>query len=200
MHGDGHAARGVVHAADPASEILLAYGYVSLCHVGATINRARDLQSTPANFATAQTVTIAAVGPGGPLPSANNAAATMNVQMVAGQGDFASSWLFVPDRLVVKAGRQVEFLFENNDLMPHNFVITQPGALEEIGEVVACSETITVALEQDHLDGSIRLGTIERIRQHIVHRTRERVLLVGTLQRQNQDAIRKLCLDVFVHG
>ncbi len=33
----------------------------------------------------------------------------------------------------MKAGKPVEFLFENIDLMPHNFVITQPGALEEIG-------------------------------------------------------------------
>ena len=37
------------------------------------------------------------------------------------------------DVIVVKAGRPVEFLLENTDLMPHNFAITQPGALEEIG-------------------------------------------------------------------
>lgn len=37
------------------------------------------------------------------------------------------------DVLVVEAGRPVEFLLENTDLMPHNFVITLPGALEEIG-------------------------------------------------------------------
>ncbi|MCS6850959.1 MAG: GDSL-type esterase/lipase family protein [Gemmataceae bacterium] len=35
--------------------------------------------------------------------------------------------------LVVKVGKPVEFIFENTDLMPHNFVIVQPGALEEIG-------------------------------------------------------------------
>src|SRR5262249_23605611 len=39
--------------------------------------------------------------------------------------------LFDKERLVVKAGKPVEIRFENNDLMPHNFVITQPGALEE---------------------------------------------------------------------
>jgi putative heme-binding domain-containing protein len=37
------------------------------------------------------------------------------------------------DVLVVEAGKPVEFLLENTDLMPHNFVITQPGAMEEIG-------------------------------------------------------------------
>ena len=37
------------------------------------------------------------------------------------------------DVIVVQAGKPVEFLFENTDLMPHNFVIAQPGSLEEIG-------------------------------------------------------------------
>ncbi|MDX1963882.1 MAG: GDSL-type esterase/lipase family protein [Pirellulales bacterium] len=35
--------------------------------------------------------------------------------------------------LVVKAGKPVEFVLENTDLMPHNFVIVRPGSLEEIG-------------------------------------------------------------------
>jgi putative heme-binding domain-containing protein len=41
--------------------------------------------------------------------------------------------------LVVQAGKPVEFLLENTDLMPHNFVITQPGALEEIGQLAEAS-------------------------------------------------------------
>jgi putative heme-binding domain-containing protein len=40
---------------------------------------------------------------------------------------------FDKDRIVVRAGKPVEFLFENSDIMPHNFVITQPGSLEEVG-------------------------------------------------------------------
>jgi putative heme-binding domain-containing protein len=39
------------------------------------------------------------------------------------------------DVIVVEAGRPVEFLFENVDLMPHNFVIGQPGSLEELGKL-----------------------------------------------------------------
>ena len=35
--------------------------------------------------------------------------------------------------LVVKAGKPVEFLLDNSDLMPHNFIILQSGSLEEIG-------------------------------------------------------------------
>jgi putative heme-binding domain-containing protein len=37
------------------------------------------------------------------------------------------------DSMAVGAGKPVEFVFENSDLMPHNFVIVRPGALEEIG-------------------------------------------------------------------
>jgi putative heme-binding domain-containing protein len=37
------------------------------------------------------------------------------------------------DVLALRAGKPVEFIFENSDLMPHNFVITEPGAMAEIG-------------------------------------------------------------------
>ena len=48
-------------------------------------------------------------------------------------GTVIDQMLFDKDRIVVKAGKPVEIVFENTDLMPHNFVVTQPGALEEIG-------------------------------------------------------------------
>ena len=37
------------------------------------------------------------------------------------------------DAIALAAGKPVEFVFENSDLMPHNFVILRPGTLEEIG-------------------------------------------------------------------
>jgi putative heme-binding domain-containing protein len=40
---------------------------------------------------------------------------------------------FDKDLLVIRAGKPVEFVLDNSDLMPHNFVIVRPGALEEIG-------------------------------------------------------------------
>jgi azurin len=36
-------------------------------------------------------------------------------------------------RIVVEAGKPIEIIFENTDMMPHNIVITQPGAREEVG-------------------------------------------------------------------
>lgn len=39
------------------------------------------------------------------------------------------------DRMVIQAGKPVEFLFENSDIMPHNFVIAVPGTMAEIGMI-----------------------------------------------------------------
>jgi putative heme-binding domain-containing protein len=40
---------------------------------------------------------------------------------------------FDKERLIVQAGKPVEFVFENTDIMPHNFVIVTPGNLEKTG-------------------------------------------------------------------
>jgi putative heme-binding domain-containing protein len=37
------------------------------------------------------------------------------------------------ERLIVQVGKPVEFVFENTDIMPHNFVIVSPGNLEKVG-------------------------------------------------------------------
>ena len=37
------------------------------------------------------------------------------------------------ERFAVKAGKTIEIVFENDDLMPHNFVVLKPGSLEEVG-------------------------------------------------------------------
>ena len=36
-------------------------------------------------------------------------------------------------KIYVEAGKPVQIVFENNDIMPHNLVITQPGALTKVG-------------------------------------------------------------------
>jgi putative heme-binding domain-containing protein len=39
------------------------------------------------------------------------------------------------DVVAVRAGKPFEFIFENTDLMPHNLVITEPGAMAAIGQM-----------------------------------------------------------------
>ncbi len=41
--------------------------------------------------------------------------------------------LFDLEEFTVRAGGPVEITFENTDVMPHNVVVTRPGALEEVG-------------------------------------------------------------------
>ena len=41
--------------------------------------------------------------------------------------------LFDRDHIYVVKGKPVELVFENTDIMPHNLVITKPGAREEVG-------------------------------------------------------------------
>ncbi len=42
---------------------------------------------------------------------------------------------FDKTRLVVEAGKPVQIIYENPDAMPHNLVITAPGAREEVGQL-----------------------------------------------------------------
>jgi putative heme-binding domain-containing protein len=61
------------------------------------------------------------------------------------------------DRLVVEAGKRAEIVFENNDIMPHNFVITQPGALEEIGLLAEATAQQPGALQRHFVPQSDRI-------------------------------------------
>jgi putative heme-binding domain-containing protein len=73
--------------------------------------------------------------------------------------------LYDKERLVVKAGKPVEVLFENNDLMPHNFVIVQPGALEEIGTMAEAAATQPGALERHYVPQSNKVILASRLIQ-----------------------------------
>jgi putative heme-binding domain-containing protein len=71
--------------------------------------------------------------------------------------------LYDQERIVVKAGKPVEVLFENNDLMPHNFVVTQPGALEEIGTLAEATATQAGASERHYVPNSKKILVSSRL-------------------------------------
>jgi putative heme-binding domain-containing protein len=67
---------------------------------------------------------------------------------------------FDKERLVVQAGKPVEFVFENTDIMPHNFVIVTPGNLEKIGnaaEAFATSPGAAAAQYVPDMPGGVTL-------------------------------------------
>lgn len=86
--------------------------------------------STYLHFDKGQSITIAAIGPGGPSPAILTPASIMNVKMAPGEGDLAGSWLFYPDRLIVKAG-EVTFSVTNNMKEEHDFVVYPLGDITE---------------------------------------------------------------------
>ncbi len=80
-------------------------------------------------------------------------------------GTVVDQMLFDKDRLVVKAGRPVEIIFENPDLMPHNFVVTQPGALEKIGLLAEATATQPGALERNYVPRSDKILLASKLLQ-----------------------------------
>jgi putative heme-binding domain-containing protein len=73
--------------------------------------------------------------------------------------------LFDQDRLVVQAGKRVEIVFENMDLMPHNFVILEPGSLEEVGNLAEASVTDLQAAARDYVPQSKRVLLASKLAQ-----------------------------------
>lgn len=55
------------------------------------------------------------------------------------------------ERIAVQAGKPVEFVFENSDIMPHNFVILQPGGLQEVGELAEAQAQQPGAIERQYV-------------------------------------------------
>ncbi len=78
-------------------------------------------------------------------------------------GTLTDQMLFDKDRLVVKAGKPVEFVFENTDLMPHNFVIALPGSLEEVGTLAEAQATQPGALERQYVPASPKVLLASRL-------------------------------------
>ena len=69
------------------------------------------------------------------------------------------------DQIVVQAGNPVQILFENGDMMPHNFVVTLPGALEEIGLLAEATATQPDAPQRQYVPVSSKILLSSRLIQ-----------------------------------
>jgi len=49
-------------------------------------------------------------------------------------GTIRDAMLYDREELTVEAGREVELIFENTDIMPHNLLVTRPGRLAQVGK------------------------------------------------------------------
>ncbi len=80
-------------------------------------------------------------------------------------GTLTDQMLYDKDRMTVQAGKPVEFVFENTDIMPHNFVIIQPGSLEEIGNQAEAQGTQPGALERHYVPASNKVLLASKLLQ-----------------------------------
>jgi putative heme-binding domain-containing protein len=80
-------------------------------------------------------------------------------------GTVLDQMLFDKERLAVRAGKPAEIVFENTDLMPHNFVLVQPGSLEEIGTLAEAQATEPGALERNYVPKSAKIILHSRLIQ-----------------------------------
>jgi len=76
--------------------------------------------------------TLASLLPGTEARQARAALGELGVRVIK-VGTLFERMSYDQDTIAVGAGKPVEFVFENSDLMPHNFVILKSGALEEVG-------------------------------------------------------------------
>jgi len=78
-------------------------------------------------------------------------------------GTITDQMLFNKDRIAAAAGKPVEIVFENGDIMPHNFVVTTPGALEEVGLLGDSTSTQPGALERNYVPPSGKILIASRL-------------------------------------
>lgn len=69
------------------------------------------------------------------------------------------------DVIVVQAGKPVEFIFENTDMMPHNLVISEPGTLETIGEAAEAMATSPEAASRHFVPPSDKILLASKLLQ-----------------------------------
>ena len=80
-------------------------------------------------------------------------------------GTLPEQMLYDKERLVVQAGKAVEIVFENNDLMPHNFVVTRPGGLEEVGMLAESTATDPGSLQRQYVPQTDKVIFASRLLQ-----------------------------------
>ncbi|MEC9096345.1 MAG: PA14 domain-containing protein [Planctomycetota bacterium] len=91
----------------------------------------------------------------------------LDVRVIA-IGTVPHRMIYDKEQVAIQTGKTVEFRFSNTDSMPHNFVITMPGAMQEIGELAEATGRAPDAMARHYVPKS------------------DQVLLSSTLLQSNQ--------------
>nr|MCS5571353.1 plastocyanin/azurin family copper-binding protein [Pseudomonadales bacterium] len=88
----------------------------------------------------------------------------LDVRVIA-VGTVPHRMIYDKERLAVQAGKPVEFRFSNSDNMPHNFAITLPGALEEVGLLAEATARDPDAMARQYVPRSDKILLASRLLQ-----------------------------------
>ncbi len=80
-------------------------------------------------------------------------------------GTVPDQMIYDKERIVVRAGKPFEIVFENTDLMPHNLVIVEAGAMAEIGQLGEATATQPGAAARDYVPVSKKILLKSRLLQ-----------------------------------
>jgi len=122
------------------------------------------LTEMPARFRTSGTAVTAAeladrlvpLLPEDQAAAASERLQNLDVRVIA-IGTVPHRMIYDKETIVVEAGKPVEFRFSNTDDMPHNFAITQPGALEEVGLLAEATGRDPDAMARHYIPNSNRI-------------------------------------------
>ena len=88
----------------------------------------------------------------------------LDVRVIA-IGTVPHRMIFDKELIVVEAGKPVEFRFSNTDAMPHNFAVTVPGALQEVGELAEATGRDPDAMARHFIPKSDKVLVASRLLQ-----------------------------------
>ena len=72
-------------------------------------------------------------------------------------GTVVERMIYDKEIIAIQAGKPVEFIFTNPDNMQHNFVIVQPGSLEEVGELAEATSREKDAIARQYVPKSDKI-------------------------------------------
>jgi len=88
----------------------------------------------------------------------------LDVRVIA-IGTVSHRMIYDKEMIAVQAGDPVEFRFSNTDAMPHNFAISMPGSLEEVGELAEKTGRDADAMDRHYIPKSDKILLASRLLQ-----------------------------------
>lgn len=123
---------------------------------------ARSRTSGIAVTATELTKKLAAVLPADAAQDVLQRLQNLDVRVIA-IGTVPARMIYDKERIVVQAGRPVEFRFSNIDHMPHNFAVVQPGFMADIGELAEATARDADAKDRHYVPTSDKVLLASRL-------------------------------------